>query len=721
MADEFRAMTFARLVGDPLRWRTRRVDSFQSADWIEVQKLTKVDIRIRRAFVLQVLDELSTAYAEDAGEKVAGAREKLRIAERLCHALGRNTLADPPLTTAELLVPVGYHDGPAVQSDVRVDGKVIPPLNRREAADVMARLFSWQLDGAAAIDAIPTESVSGLWAATGWCLTATDTSSLRERGPLSRLGGVDADRDFLAIREWMHENYVGSCGCGGSSVETLLRSTHDRVYSLVRRSLGLRPFWQDIGCDVSSPEAMAFNPAANPLLMHYSYVKYLRWLERRSGGNYVLQDDFASYLSCSFLGLCECWMNLLEHVADRSDGDDATAAASLGRATVGFASRIGVTWPMILRVQIPLERTIRVEASAALPTSTPDRFASDYDLTRRRPWVWLQLADWLVRRPARGAVMFWRYVLRCATFGQRGGSLSGLTQSYPLVLHDAQSYHVEIVSPTAALELSPRGALVKIHERNYGYPRLRGLAAGRWVDMMFPLRRIPASSVFGRTTCAGTRAHHYYTTKTEGSTATGADSVDTGELPHLVVRYRVKPLLSWTNAIAAVSVLGASLLMLRGVLFESLEVAPGGLDTIAYGRSLGPAILTVLLLFAFERHNNMLVSRWLQRWVILTLIAFAVFLVSLMLRAAVLDPGAVPVLSVMGPLASSPLFDGVRSLLLNESAILSYTVGIALLMAVLFLVLAPLLWLATTAVGIMWLAGAQLLHEKGRRRQKGAR
>jgi hypothetical protein len=339
------------------------------------------------------------------------------------------------------------------------------------------------------------------------------------------------------------------------------------------------------------------------------------------------------------------------------------------------------------RLDLHPDRIERLSIRQTVSTITSDEYWTLYDAADSS-WG-ARALDRFFRRPAWSGADLWRRVWSAVAGGTLLPLFAGATQSFPIVLHDAQVYQLQVTSPTGELEIVPHSAYI-LSPRP---PADDGGLRTRSSRMLVPLGRWPVRRFFGRVTDSNTREHHFHTTSTHRITFPGVTEEPAGSsLPYLVVPHRIRPLLLWTNRLLSYGVLVLAVLTLRSTFAEVAGIQEAALPVIATSKVLVPLILTVLLLLSFERMDDKVLTAEVRRYGWVAVAALVVLVAALVLRTALLQPSILPGLFGPDPYPATWIVDPARRYFLQETELIVAIVGLGAVYVALRKILIPLVW-----------------------------
>ncbi len=626
------------LVFDTARsWRARRVDRFSGVDWDYFKQETALDIVLDASMVRDSLEALSLAYAATKQH----AELTAPILEVLNELRGESAPGSAGASACTMLVPVLWVPGPLMGFAVSSGGADLAPLSRRETADAMSSVLRAAMSEARTAGLIPTApkdpGPAWVWHDLGWLLTAADAHSLHILGPpASRPGAARKDARENAIVSWLEENLTRS-GLSAARASQLVAHSIEKVLHLLSLSDAVGETLRAEGKHSSRrPTAAAeHSPAINPLLMYRSFIGMLDWLAK-SGQPHPCAGSGSRRFEY-FLELCEYWLQLVSQLSGSVDANPEDSAA---RALLHQLIVLGDNWPIIVRAEMPMGSAKRFVVRQGI--YAPTRRASSAAMARANWSPASALMNSLRRLPVglwswTSSVIDYAYIesgRRTRLFSQHNA------QSYPLVLGDASSLHVEIVCERPEMLLVPRSGFIKLPTITYPNSLIRWLLdRNAWTRGWAPRKKVMAPQVFGRVTDDGQRIQHFYTTKTPAEVSRalaeeGSVLADEGGQPLLVVRYRIE---RWVSAVNLV-VVGIVVSMAAVIVWSALDMAARAAGGYTEPATTGlvfddalkvavPTILAALLLFAFEKHADRAVAETLRgysKWVFWAACAIAI-------------------------------------------------------------------------------------------------
>lgn len=635
------------LTGYPLDWRVRRVDAFEGAAVDTTVKTTHIDARLRAEDMAEVYEQVRQGY-----EQSEGGDWSARLVEGEAKRIRQGRVRE-----VDLVVPVDWLAGPPGALSVAMDGRTAAPLSRWETADVMSELFASTARGV--LEAAGLPALLAPPTVYGWVLTATDPHALRERHELRELTcDIASEQSVRCLMRWIWS----SCRDSGLDLDRLdcayILKAVDRIQVKARKVL---PLWESSYGDgvYAPPDYWRFHPAANPMLLFYAFIKFHWWLNERDDGG-APPSPSARVVFDRFIYLCDEFLGLMQAVLG-AGGGQATKLARL-------VDRLAMYWPVLLRVDMPLDRTVRFTTSMSIPqnrrratqavpdrdgTSGAARGQSDRDgksgAVRERlaaALLWVAWAGAAVSRVSSRLItqsVLWATDLVHLT--QRKTQLG--TQAYPLTLMDALSYHVEVSVSDAELRLMPGSAFVKLPERDFGLYASNGLAGSAFLRQFFPYRHVRPTVLFGRVHDSGRTSHHFYSTKTKPLAVPDGCQIELGGPALLVVRYGIVNIIGVINWMLALSLLALSMVMARASMLSLPAVDRMGDSGLVFPELAAISaswFLVVMVLYAFEKHSDPLVSHRLRVPALIAIVAFVVFVVAVLERTLALDRATLPMI-----------------------------------------------------------------------------
>lgn len=707
-SEDFRALALVELLNNPLDWRVRRTDRFCSSAWVDIQQTTFIDFRLRRSFAREVLRTLGDAYEAPSKKKLR------RTVERLLEEEDRESANPPAWDEVDLVIPVAWTSNPLLQAEVEVNGSRATPFTRRETADVFARFFGSLLKSASVLGVLEDEPVRGMWRDIGWCLTATDVVSLQGRVELRTLSSarrVGSAGVTQAVSRWMASNYA-LLGFSRRAVEFVLPTYSERIGAILTAVDRGHGAWERL--DDRSALALAtsrrYSPSVNPLLLHFSFLKRLLWETQKDSDADLSRVTIEETLDY-FLQMCEYWLAIIDQVQRAAGAQSDRVGFRIGQYALRYSLLLGDSWPLLVRASIPIEKNCRASITQVLPTSSSSAFSTSHASPGRSKA--LGVLDFLARRPVRDVSQMSRHAIDSSLrfFGLRPNIyLQKGTHQYPLTLRDALSYHVEVHSDSPELELVPQAAFVKLPEVNYFVPTLRRAFAGTLLRLAFPLKKVPATRVFGRVVDANSRIHSFYTTKTDRELQVDPNEDELGIAPYLVVRYSVAGYVRRVNAWVSYAALALVAIYARAAFLEAGQQPHGLIDTVELSRLTATTLLSVLLLFAFERRNNLLLAAYIRRYSHVVLTAFAIFVAALAYRTVLIDYGALPHLlpTVLVEQLTAWATSAAQWFTQNEARVYLSIFIFAVALPLLLIIESAVIWLLVIAWGMIRVAFRRL-------------
>jgi hypothetical protein len=640
MGNDLRRLALFFMLAEPLSWRTRRVDRFVNLGSDALRQEIQIDIRIRRSFADRLLVGLAQAYG------ATGRRQDLRQVELIQASEDADEAEASPWNRLDLLVPVAWLSGPPMNLAVTLEGQSVVPLTRREASDVMGTAWASFIVSFSESAESPLASVP--WAAVGWCLQASDNHAMREQAALKGMKApLDGAENVEQLCSWIADNLrLQRLEPLDEAGRVWLR---ERVVGIQREAERHRATWELL----QEPETRflddyhAYHPGANPLLLHYSFLKWSAWESRSDRQGLPRCKSSRASLAC-FFGMCDAYLEMVAKVGEcmgatahtaQTPGSPGDRAAEL----LLLAEKMALSWPVVVRAQLPVGKTVRFMIDEVIPMpqgrnepDPPDRWVKAQSIgIVPGPVVSL------MRRASRGLTHLWLWLLN--RLGYKRSITQVNAQSYPLALCDSMAYHVEVRSDDPELSLVPHGSFVKYPHRDYRSTgaRLR-FSSTPWAQFL-PYRHVKSCEVFGRVTDGGTVLHHFYTTKTMGQPrAEGRYQAEAGGSTLLVVGYRIADAVTAANWLPAILLAGLALAATRVSLLESIRLPTGDVNFAELTRSSVAWYLTVLLLFAFEKHRDPRVARSLLWPSYIVIGSFGLFVAAWVLRTMVVDPPSLP-------------------------------------------------------------------------------
>lgn len=617
VSGHFRTAVLSMLVFDGSRsWRVRRVDRFSGVDWDFFRQETSLDLQLDQRLLIEALRGLQEAY-RDANRPAEG----VSIARALT-AVQAGTPGG--VETASVVVPVAWVPGPLMGFDMSASGQPLVPLSRRRTADEMSLVVGFALREAAHDGVIPEPPghlgpSHVVWRDIGWMLTATDLHSLRNAyAGDNAMWRENADHEADDLLRFMQSN-VSRRGATASASKRLVNRRVDDILTLMQHSAAVRQTLVQRGARSSRRPiaSSALSPAVNPLLLHRSFISLLDWLERQGNEHPVAGTRAGELLY--FLGVCGYWLEVIGLLSDNlEDGPDATAVKLLHQLVV-----LGDNWPIMVELPLPVGAVRRVDFSQVIYAPTRRRSTSAAIGANWTPW------RWVFNRAKSMPLGAWSWVSSTVDYlsiesGRRTLLMSQRNaQTYPLVLGDALSLHVEVLCERPELLLVPRSAFVKIPVIAYPSGLARWLLGShRMTRSLLPRKKVTAARVFGRVTDDGQRIQHFYTTKTAAETRAilskpGEVVADEGGQPSLVVRYRIERGVVWMNRTVVAVVMSVAVVMLWASLTAAASPDSTVIGPLVFDDALKlavPTVLASLLLFAFEKHTDRAVAQTLRTY-----------------------------------------------------------------------------------------------------------
>lgn len=650
VARDFRALMLGQF-SDSAEWRLRRIDRFESIDWDSFSQEVTIDMRVRRQTVRRVLEDLGRRYER---------RGWVELKDGIDAILADPDLRPPGCATAwthlDLVIPALWVPGPLVGLRIECESREVVPFVRRDAAAAYRFVGARLLRVAGELGFAPTDrhAVSGDLAQL---LVAFDAPAIVAHPSLSRLKTpLDSPGNWALLQEWMSAD-LRRMGFPERSIAEGMTSHANRLRAILMAAEFNRMRLAGSGArDYLTPTAAPAHTAClNPLLLFHSYCKLQLTraggadFSRRSGRRFLLQ----------FLRLAEYWQKTVSLLADAvaagvvggagAADDDARFAILLVRTLF----QVTDNWPLLVRVRVPVEQAFRARISQVIVAPALSRSWNRVGRSNESP---IRSGLGLLRRPAS---LLWSLITRFADgIARRLGKRPILrsqygSQAYPLVLHDALSTHVEVVCQRSELLLLPRSAIVKIPKAHA--PNSVALRLLRWplLRSFAPRLMMGAPEVFGRCSDEGQRVQHFYTTKSRSENPWILSGNPEAELPgdgagqpSLVVRYRIPGHVWIANHLATVLAAIIAGLLLFTALVDMCSLTPlpvrGGFDFPQIALLSVPAFLGVLLLFAFEKHTDLLVAEELGRNSHVVIVSFIVGLGSAVIRLLALRPSGIP-------------------------------------------------------------------------------
>ena len=483
--------------------------------------------------------------------RVQGADSPINAIARAAH--DEDTVALDDWDSATVLLPLCWIRGPLVDFRIELDGNPVVPLTRYQTADVVARSLAGLASDVAAVAGVGLDILSdpARLAELFWCLLASDSEALGHNETAPFLK-KDNDRAYAdwVIGAWMRHN--------AAQLDVDDRKVLDQLETEVRRVFreSVRKMKRQFGERQAPPEAYV-SPFWNPLLMHGAFLrKRLHWDRRHDHDENAIDS---AQVEKDFIHFCDDFLRVHEWLSDaRPEGLELDLAAFLWDVLQQAASN----YPIVVRATAKLEEA--------------------------------HVADYSVSLRARNTS---RRELR-----------------YFLSSNDAISYHVEVTSPHAELQLVSNRASVEVPYIDYrsakNKRRFENTPASR---RRFRRYRVPAKNYFHRAEQDGP-VHSFYETNSDFEHFQCPDD-HVGEEQEwggsqLIVRYRLLPYVWLTNVGLAVVLSGSALYLLAMSLVSA--VASSSVPFAELARSFAPVYMGVVLLFTFERHNNAIVAKRLS-------------------------------------------------------------------------------------------------------------
>jgi len=622
-ASDMRRIALHWMFERPLTWRTRRTDVFEGISDDAATQTTHVDIRIRHADFHDILCRLVSAYEQK------GQTWDARVVEG---SKRQSAGGSGSSEASDLLVPIVWLGGPPMNLEVLHEGRQVVPLSRWETADVMGGFFAALVRDAEQKGelSVPTVPLTFL----GWMLVAADAYSLRVRKELSGLTGHLASTENVeAIADWVLDT---SASAGLDSADLQRAYVEDRIGRVQMRAAQVLERWKLR----ARAEGFAFdghwlfNPATNPSLLYYSFVK-LHWWENEQSNPSENPAVDGRLLFDRFIFIAGGLLDLVDSALVRQD-----AAA---RYLLRLVEKLALSWPVLVRADVMHGRTTRFTVSQVIPmlASRSEQDVPDRSATFGFGWSVLRWFERLSRLASRVVVQGVFWLTDSVRLSRRRTQVG--TQAYPLALFDSTTYHVEVRASGSELKLVPGATFIKLPERDFGHPKWRRAFEGAAARQFFPYSHAVPSVVFGRASDDGTLLHHFYTTKTKRAVTPPEREAEIGGPPLLVSRFYVASPIAAINWLLAASLLMLSLLIARASMLSLPGVDPqgaGAIDFPEFAKAAVPWYLAVMLLFAFEKHSDHRVSSRLRWPATLVVVSFVIFLIAVLERTLGLDRDA---------------------------------------------------------------------------------
>lgn len=337
------ALLSSLLWGTPREWRMRRTDRYRDCDGLVFEHQATVDFRIERRLVVDSLAGLRAVYelAPSLLEKSNAVAVRERIGRLI--AASEAVSADAMYwSMLDLIIPVGWLFGPAMQLEVVVDDEHVPVLNRMDTAEVVARSLSYLLVRAA-------DEYGGLGGLVEdpavlrrllWLLVASDIHSIVEQLRPQGLAHPKLDQRVQCLADWMEEIL--------SSYQLMLADREGLVSSLRRACVEVDELRRrhHHHRDMSALST----PLFNPLLLFQAYMS--RGVREHHG----LSDPVSSVLLGDFFAEVREYLALADRIVSSADGSDGQRAY-VGEVLVSAIQRLSWMWPLLVRVSVDVDES----------------------------------------------------------------------------------------------------------------------------------------------------------------------------------------------------------------------------------------------------------------------------------------------------------------------------------------------------------------------------